>query len=236
MKPRSVWVPVLAYGGTAAIGVIVALVSGMWLYQLAELVGMDAGPLALSLPLTIDVGGAVATLLWVSYTGQVRTWARRVAVGALIASIAGNVLAHLIDLRIIPVGWPLVVGVAAVYPVMCWLMVHLLVLMQRSTAPARVKSTTAKTPASTKPTAAVKREAKSLTPHAPGLHVVTADEQLSKRTRGQNWFMEQAATRDPDSITAAEVDRAIGANGYAKKYIAGWRTEAAAARSIAREG
>lgn len=56
-------------------------------------------------------------------------------------------------------------------------------------------------------------------------------EQGSKKDRGQAWLIQQVVQhqRNPETVTAAEVDRAIDANGYSKKHIAEWRAAATAA-------
>lgn len=55
----------------------------------------------------------------------------------------------------------------------------------------------------------------------------------SKRERARAYFMEQVLVegRDPmdKKLSAAECDRAVGANGYSKSHIDDWRAEALAA-------
>lgn len=233
------WVPWVTYGGTALVAGTTILVSGMWLTQLAHHIGIG-GPLALSLPITVDAGGAVGTILWVTGpTDAARTWGRGVAVGALAASVGGNILAHLIGLGMLAVSWQLVVGVSALYPLMLWLMVHLLVLSRSRPTPTRKpaakkptgkaaktgKAPAAATPASsTQPTQPAVVPAAAVEPVA--LHVVDPPA-TSKRDQAKAWFDQQVADgRDPADIKPAEVDRAIGASGYAKKFIATWRDDA----------
>lgn len=216
---RDRWVHYSAYGGTGLVAGTTIVVSGMWLTQLAHYVGI-AGPMGLSLPVTVDAGGAVGTILWLTGpTDTARTWGRGVAVGALAASVVGNVLAHLIKLGMVPVSWQLVVGVSAVYPVMCWLMVHLLVLARsgRTTRKPVARAAAASKPSPPKPVAQEQK------PAPVPLHVV---ETQSKRELGRAWFLEQVrAGRNPNEIRPADVDKAIGASGYSKKFIAEWRAE-----------
>lgn len=57
-------------------------------------------------------------------------------------------------------------------------------------------------------------------------------EDASLKDKARAWFMHEAfkADRNPDEITAAECDRAVGASvGMSKKHIQGWREEVAAA-------
>ncbi|GGM77188.1 hypothetical protein GCM10012275_54790 [Longimycelium tulufanense] len=57
-----------------------------------------------------------------------------------------------------------------------------------------------------------------------------------KREQGRVWFLQQVAEgRDPEDISAAEVDRAIGASGYSKKFIADWRSAARQAEHVVGE-
>lgn len=124
---REAWVPYAKYIGTGTVGGITMIVSGIWLVQLAELVGIN-WPISLSLPITVDVGGAVATLLWIKGGSKVVGWARGVAVGSLVASVIGNTISHLIKMQAMAVTPWLIIGVGAMYPATLWLMIHLLVL------------------------------------------------------------------------------------------------------------
>ncbi|MFE2751582.1 hypothetical protein ACFXGA_06215 [Actinosynnema sp. NPDC059335] len=60
-------------------------------------------------------------------------------------------------------------------------------------------------------------------------------EQGTKKDRGRAWLIKQVVEhhRDPQQISAAEVDRAIDASGYSKKFIDGWRADAVAAKQAA---
>lgn len=59
------------------------------------------------------------------------------------------------------------------------------------------------------------------------LHAIPSG-RTSKLERGRAWFHTQVQTgREPAEVTAAEVDRAIGSAGYAKKHIQAWRDECA---------
>ena len=58
--------------------------------------------------------------------------------------------------------------------------------------------------------------------------------QLTLKAQGKEWFFAQIAEgRDPSGISAAEVDKAIGATvGYCKKHIKQWHAEAAAQTAV----
>lgn len=225
---RERWVPWVSHGGVVVVGTTAATMSFLWLSRLAELVGINH-PMSLSLPITVDVGGAVATVLWMRGRKDVRGWAQSIAVGCLILTVVGNAVAHLIELHMLQVSAVLVVTVGAVYPTMTWLLVHLLTVARRETAatvtiPAPPKqqplaeATPRPRPAPERPAAPVRR-----------LHPVKPAEQTTTKLHAAyNWFTSQVvAGRDPATITAAEVDRAIGASGYAKKHIQEWRATAA---------
>ncbi len=126
----------VAYLLVIVVGATVLLVSAYYLLRLAVLVHMP-GWLAWSLPVALDAGAAGATLCWVSARGATaRAWGRALALGALVASLAGNALSHLIEADLIRVTPLLVILIGAVYPAMLWAMVHLaLVLRAEHSAP-----------------------------------------------------------------------------------------------------
>jgi hypothetical protein len=113
--------------GIAAIAVLGAVVSAIFLSRLALRAGIPAD-LAWTLPVVVDLGGGVATLLWIKGHGVVQGWAKGVALGALGATLVGNSVSHLIEVGLVPVTVWLVIGVGAVYPAILWLMIHLLAL------------------------------------------------------------------------------------------------------------
>jgi hypothetical protein len=113
--------------GIAAIAVLGAVVSAIFLSRLALRTGVPTD-LAWTLPVVVDLGGGVATLLWIKGEKAVQGWARGVALGALVATLAGNSLSHLIEVGLVPVTVWLVIGVGAVYPAILWVMIHLLAL------------------------------------------------------------------------------------------------------------
>lgn len=238
---RPQWVTWSAYTGVTVVGGTTIVMSGMWLTQLAELVGIP-WPMSLSHPIAVDAGGAVATVLWVTHTGAVEKWARGVAIGALAYSLTGNAVSHLIRLDMLPVTWPLVVAVSGVYPLMCWLMVHLLVLARTGAkrSPAKPKPAVQVKKADTPPTPPPPLEPKPQPEPEPAPANVVPIQALdkpavTKKEAGRARFHELVAQgRDPATITAAEIDRHIDAKGYAKQLIPGWREEARPKTTTAR--
>lgn len=229
---KPAWVTAATYTGVTIVGGTTVIMSGIWLAELAEQIGIG-WPLSISHPVAVDAGGAVATVLWVTHTGSVEKWARAVAIGALGYSLTGNAVSHLIRLGMLPVTWPLVVAVSAVYPLMCWLMVHLLVLARsgvkkpatRTKAAPQMKRPDTPTPP---PPPEPKPEPAPETAPTNVVPIQAVDPQpLTKKDAGRQRFHELVAQgRNPDDITAAEIDRHIEAKGYAKQLIATWRTEA----------
>lgn len=221
---RPSWVPWTTYTGVSVVGVTTIGMSGIWLTQLAELVGIDY-PLAISLPVAVDAGGAVATVLWVTHAGAVEKWARGVAIGALAFSLTGNALSHLIRLAMLPVSWPLVVAVSAVYPLMCWLMVHLLVLARTGARkPATRPKVSVPAVKKAEPTAPIEPAKPDLTP----LRVVPQQPATKKEAGRLAFFNLVDQGRAPRDIRPAEIDKLIGASGYSKQLIGQWRDEAIA--------
>ncbi|MBT2367146.1 DUF2637 domain-containing protein [Streptomyces sp. ISL-10] len=80
------------------------------------------------LPLTIDAYAMTAVRVWLGKStrnDQARAWAKANAIGAIVLSVAGNAVDHAIAARVIPVGWPLIVAVSAVPPIVLGLLVHM---------------------------------------------------------------------------------------------------------------
>lgn len=119
----------LAYAVVAVVGVTVLAVSAYYLWRLADLAGMPA-QLAWTLPVALDAGAVGATVCWVAAPGRARAWGQGIAVGALAATVTGNVLAHLIEFGMMPVTPALVIGLGGVYPAVLWLLVHLALVLR----------------------------------------------------------------------------------------------------------
>ncbi len=119
-----------AYLLVTVVGATVLAVSAYYLWLLALQVGMPRW-LAWSLPVTLDAGATGATLCWLGARGATaRTWGRGLALGALLGSVAGNALSHLIEAGLVVVTPALVIAIAVVYPAMLFVMVHLVLVMR----------------------------------------------------------------------------------------------------------
>jgi hypothetical protein len=121
--------------GAILVGVSTAATSAVSLYSLAMACGIPR-ILAAALPIALDAGAAVATLLWITERNEVRAWGRGIAVTALVGTLAGNGLAHAVDKQAIHVGLPLILIVGACIPAMLGSTVHLAALMARTGDPA----------------------------------------------------------------------------------------------------
>lgn len=232
---RDGWVPYAKSIGTAAVAAVVLTVSAVRLVALAELCHIDS-TLSWTLPVALDVGGGVATIIWTKNGGNAAKWGMYIALLSLAESLAGNVLSDLIQANLLAVTPQLIIGVGAVYPITLFLMIHLLVqsggkrVARPVTRPEPKRAEAVRQEPAAQQAAVVAANTRKPIEAAPP-KVVPIGELTSKRELGRAWFHEQvlAHDRDPNTVTASEVDAAIGANGYAKKHIAGWRTEVLAA-------
>jgi hypothetical protein len=122
--------------GASLIGVSTAAVSAVSLYSLAMACAIPRG-LAAALPIALDAGAAVATVVWVTETGTLRKLGRLVALAALFGTLAGNTLSHLVTAKVIAERnlW-LIIGVSPIIPAMLAATAHLLALMFRAEEPA----------------------------------------------------------------------------------------------------
>ena len=113
--------------GMAAVAGAAAFTSYSGLAGLAEMAGWN-DMLAKFLPITIDAYAMTATRVWLSparLTEKARGFARRSAIGSIIASVVGNALYHAATAHVLPITWPMVVGLSAVPPVTLGLITHL---------------------------------------------------------------------------------------------------------------
>lgn len=121
-----------------------ALTSFDGLRQLALAAGW-ADVMAPLLPATIDCFAATATRIWLAKsTGseRARRFSRACAIGAILLSLAGNAIYHLIAANLLEVTWLIVLGVGAIPPAILGLISHLAVLRtQQDTAPEDEPST-----------------------------------------------------------------------------------------------
>jgi hypothetical protein len=117
--------------GTAWVaGIAAAVASYSALYQLAVLAGWSPR-VAFLFPLTIDAYAVAALRVWLgraTSSSSARRRARRAAVGAIVASMAGNATLHAAIAHEFRITWPVVVAVSAVPPVTLGLVSHLFAL------------------------------------------------------------------------------------------------------------
>lgn len=121
--------PVLLAAACVA-GVAAAVASYSALYQLAVMTGWSPR-VAWLFPLTIDAYAVAALRVWLgrhTASPQARSRARRNAVLAIVASMAGNAALHAAAAHVYVITWPVVVAVSAIPPVTLGLVSHLLAL------------------------------------------------------------------------------------------------------------
>lgn len=121
--------PVLL-GAAWAAGIAAAVASYSALFGLARLAGWPAWS-AWLFPLTVDAYAVAALRVWlgrVAASDGARAHARRAAVLAIAASMAGNAALHAALAHDFRVTWPVVVAVSAIPPMTLGLVSHLLAL------------------------------------------------------------------------------------------------------------
>ncbi|AWI30418.1 hypothetical protein DDW44_17765 [Streptomyces tirandamycinicus] len=117
----------LLYAGMGTVGAAAAASSYAALQDLAVRTGWWI-QLSWLLPLTVDAYAMTAVRVWLGKSTRndhARAWAKANAIGAIVLSVAGNAVDHAIAARVIPVGWPLIVAVSAVPPIVLGLLVHM---------------------------------------------------------------------------------------------------------------
>lgn len=135
----------LLYAGMGAVGAAAAASSYAALQDLAVRTGWWI-QLSWLLPLTIDAYAMTAVRVWLGKSTRndhARAWAKANAIGAIVLSVAGNAVDHAIAARVIPAGWPLIVAVSAVPPIVLGLLVHMAHLRTLPPAPLADGSTPA---------------------------------------------------------------------------------------------
>lgn len=133
MTARAPSIRTVVLGGAALVGVSTATTSAISLYTLAWQCGIPE-PFSAALPIALDAGAAVAALAWITEQGELRRWARGIAIAALLATLVFNGIQHAITSHLITVELPLVLLVGASIPGMLFACVHLSALMARPTA------------------------------------------------------------------------------------------------------
>lgn len=107
------------------------------LRSLALLAGWSVW-MAPMLPLTVDAYAMGATRVWLANStasDRARRFARRNAVGAILASLLGNAMYHAVAAGLIEMSWVVVVIVGGVPPVVLGLVSHLAVLRKQPDSP-----------------------------------------------------------------------------------------------------
>lgn len=217
------WVNPTIYTGVCIVAVYCVGVSGYWLIKLAAFCSMH-GLLGLSVPFSLDAAGGIAAIVWVKgTTKQARNWGAGIALGTLAGSLAGNILAHLIEAGIVKITPWLIIGVGSIPPIMLFLSIHLMIVFSNrpepvsrrakhpattdtsrgARPPAAARETTA--PASSTPLAAGAAPAAAApTPPATGAAAATKPESASNvreihpgqpklKDQGKAWFLAQVA-------------------------------------------
>lgn len=113
--------------GMILVGLAAAASSFSGLFDLAHRTGWLIWLCAL-LPLTVDAYAMTATRVWLAKSTRnspARRWAKVNAIGAITVSVAGNAVDHALTAGVFPLGWPLVVAVSAIPPVVLGLLVHM---------------------------------------------------------------------------------------------------------------
>lgn len=123
---RDAWVT-LGLGVSAAAA---AISSFSGLRSLAIVTGWPT-PLAALLPLTVDAFAMTATRVWLAAStgsGRARRFARWNAICAILLSVAGNGVFHLIAAHLLVVSWGIVLAVGSIPALVLGLVAHLAVL------------------------------------------------------------------------------------------------------------
>jgi hypothetical protein len=203
---------VVRYSIGTVVGVVMIGVSGIWLKDLAAAAGFPH-LMAYSLPIAVDATGILGTLYWITGTGLAKVWGRGVAIGALVASMFGNAVSHLVTAGELTMTWQLVIGISVVYPLVGWLVLHMLALPERSKPVAKPKA--AARPA-TSPTKPVAQAARSPAARHPQLRAVAP---VNKEQAVLTAYHQLVAEGHPNPSYAA-IDQRAGTSGYAKKVDA----------------
>lgn len=130
---------------------VVILAAGVLSFSALRRLGIAAGwspALAALLPVSIDVYALISTVSWL-VLAEGKADRRRSGINASAAvalSILGNGLEHLSAFHVLTVGWPVVIAVSAIPPVVMALSVHLAVRFLADTEEAQtVPAVTAET-------------------------------------------------------------------------------------------
>jgi hypothetical protein len=132
-RQRDVWVAL----GMAVAATSAAVSSFSGLRSLAEVAGWVPA-MAWLFPLTVDAYAMTATRVWLvgsARSQRAQRFARANAVGAILMSLTGNAIYHLIAVGLVATNWVVVVAVGAVPPLVLGLVSHLAVLRTQVDGP-----------------------------------------------------------------------------------------------------
>jgi hypothetical protein len=164
-------------------GLAAAVASYSALYELAVVTGWSPR-LAWLFPLCIDTYAVAALRVWLgrgtsSMTARLR--ARRAAIAAIAASMAGNVAFHAAAAHVYHMTWPVVVAVSAVPPVTLGLVSHLFALRAMPPEPSSAPASMPPEPQPAELAAMTKTEATRLALAHCGGAVLAAQAWLAER-------------------------------------------------------
>jgi hypothetical protein len=119
---------VVVWALLAIVGAAAAVLSFDTLEALARTCGFP-DRLSFLLPITIDAGAAVGTIVWrAGWAPEVaRTFAQRLTWALLLLSVGGNAVQHYLSASDLATDWRLVVAVSAIAPAVFGSVVHLAV-------------------------------------------------------------------------------------------------------------
>ncbi|GAA1843910.1 hypothetical protein GCM10009836_24110 [Pseudonocardia ailaonensis] len=117
----------------AVVAAAAAVLSFAALRDLARQCGFDPR-LAWLLPVVVDAGAAAGSMVWLGAeaSARARRFARVLALGLLVLSVAANALGHVLEAYRLEPAWWVVVGVSGIAPAVLGAVVHLAVLVGRS--------------------------------------------------------------------------------------------------------
>lgn len=124
---------VVLFGLLGVVAAAAAVLSFAALRDLALVCGFESR-LAWLLPVVVDAGAAAGSLVWLGGRADdaARRFARSLALGLLVLSVAANALGHgLAAFALVPAWWVVVI-VSAVAPAVLGAVVHLAVLVSRA--------------------------------------------------------------------------------------------------------
>lgn len=219
--------------GIGVIAVSAAVMSFSALWRLAERANV-AVSLAWLLPVAVDATIVVATRVWLIGDAGTRVtrYARRLAITALLLSVAGNAAEHGMAAYGVAAPWWVLVAVSAVPPAALGATVHLAALLSSAPQPAASRpaatngvrrSARPKQVATATPEA---RSAKPTTPIAASSKPGNGKRDGDKAALMRATFDRYVAEGRLDELTGAVLARSAGASpSLGRRYLGQWRAE-----------